>query len=115
MIDGVEPNKLIAQFGLGFKQESKKPNLWSSYISLDHDLDKWTLNNEVYDKYGKDGVASMKKYMNKLLELTKEHKIDLTIAVYPHVSQIWYDDLKSMHVQIWKDWSKKNQIKFISN
>ena len=56
----------------------------------------------------------MKKYMNKLLELTKDHKIDLTIAVYPHVSQIWYDDLNSMHVQIWKDWSKKNQIKFIN-
>ena len=56
----------------------------------------------------------MKKYMNKLLELTKEHKIGLTIAVYPYVSQIWYDDLNSMHVQIWKDWSKKNQIKFIN-
>ena len=100
--------------GLGFKQETKKPNVWSKYISLDFDLDKWTLNNEVYDKYGKDGVASMKKYMNKLLELTKEHKIGLTIAVYPHVSQIWYDDLNSIHVQIWKDWSKKNQIKFIN-
>ena len=100
--------------GIGFKQESKKSNLWSKYISSDFNLDKWTLNNEVYDKYGKDGVASMKKYMNKLLELTKEHKIDLTIAVYPHVSQIWYDDLNSMHVQIWKDWSKKNQIKFIN-
>ena len=100
--------------GLGFKQETKKPNVWSNYISLDFDTDKWTLNNEVYDKYGKDGVASMKKYMNKLLKLTKEHKIDLTIAVYPYVSQIWYNDLKSMHVQIWKEWSKKNQIKFIN-
>ena len=52
--------------------------------------------------------------MNKLLKLLRDHKIDLTVAVYPYVSQIWYDDLNSIHVKIWEEWSKKNQVKFIN-
>ena len=52
--------------------------------------------------------------MDKLLKLTTEEDIDLTVVVYPWPSQIWYEDLKSMHVQIWHDWCEENEVKFIN-
>lgn len=99
---------------LGFNEEVEQSNSWSQFISSKNDLDKWTIDNDVYSAYGKEGIVLMKKYMNKLLKLLRDNKIDLTIAVYPWPSQIWYEDLNSIQVDIWKKWSKKNNVKFIN-
>jgi hypothetical protein len=48
----------------------------------------WTSNKRYYDLYGKDGVELMKKYMNKLLKLLRDHQIGLTVAVYPWPHQV---------------------------
>ena len=56
----------------------------------------------------------MKKNMNKLLLLTRHNNIKLTVAVYPHPFQIWYEDLNSNYVKIWEEWSRSNHVKLIN-
>ena len=52
--------------------------------------------------------------MNKLKKILDKNDIKLTVVVYPWISQIWYEDLNSLHVDIWKDWSKENNSDFIN-
>ena len=52
--------------------------------------------------------------MDKLKNILDKNNIKLTVVVYPWISQIWYEDLNSLHVDIWKDWSKENNSDFIN-
>ena len=74
----------------------------------------WTIDDKYYQEYGVRGKPRMIKYMDMIEQLTNENDIDLTLVVYPWPSQIWYEDLHSIHVQIWQDWCKQNEIEFIN-
>jgi len=92
----------------------KKGEPWHDIITENYIPSKWTLYENLYNDWGKEGNMLMKKYMNKLLNLLTKNNIDLTIAVYPYPSQVWYQDLNSLHVKIWEDWAKKNNVDFIN-
>ena len=83
-------------------------------ISQDFKRDKWTINEESYNEYGKNGTKLMLKYMDMLKKTLDKNNIEMTIAVYPWPSQVYYEDLDSIHVRIWKNWSNKNNVKFIN-
>jgi hypothetical protein len=87
---------------------------WSHLFTEEHMYHRWTFDENVYNTYAKSGVISMKKYMNKLLKLLRKNGIDLTIAVYPWPSQVWHDDIDSIHVNIWEQWSYENNVKFLN-
>ena len=89
-------------------------NFWMNFINFSHNRDKWTIDNQAYEQYGKEGIVKMSKYMKKLKKLLDIHNIKMIIAVYPWVSQIWYEDLNSLQVKIWKEFSRENNIKFIN-
>jgi lysophospholipase L1-like esterase len=72
----------------------------------------WTIKDL---SYSKKGVALSTKYMDKLFRLCKNNNIKMTIAVYPWPNQVWYEDLDSKQVQIWKNFSEERGIKFINN
>lgn len=91
---------------------TKNDNTWD--IVLADRRANWTVDEEYYKEYGIRGKPRMIKYMDKLVKLTTEGDIDLTVVVYPWPSQIWYEDLKSMHVQIWQDWCDQNDVNFIN-
>lgn len=91
---------------------TKNDNTWD--IILADRRANWTVDEEYYKEYGIRGKPRMIKYMDKLVKLTTEGDIDLTVVVYPWPSQIWYEDLKSMHVQIWQDWCDQNDVNFIN-
>ena len=74
----------------------------------------WFIDDEMWKLYGKKEQSTMKLYMNKLLKLLKLHSVDLTIAVYPWPTNVWYEDLNSIHVDIWEKWSQENNVKFIN-
>ena len=93
----------------------KESATWSFYISSNYVRDKWTIDDNDYESYGRDGVLLMKKYMKKLAVLLKENDIKLTIAVYPYPSQVWYEDLHSIHVHIWEEWALENDVNFINH
>jgi lysophospholipase L1-like esterase len=59
-------------------------------------------------------IQKITKYMDKLLQLTRNNNIKLTIAVYPWPYQVLNEDLNSLHVKIWKEWCRKNNVYFIN-
>ncbi|HIF03289.1 MAG TPA: hypothetical protein EYQ84_08380 [Nitrospinaceae bacterium] len=59
-------------------------------------------------------IQKIIKYMDKLLQLTRTNNIKLTIAVYPWPYQVFDEDLNSLHVKIWKEWCRKNNVNFIN-
>jgi lysophospholipase L1-like esterase len=56
----------------------------------------------------------MIKHMDKLLRLTRDNNIKLTIAIYPWPFQVWHEDLNSVHVKLWEEWSRRNNVHFIN-
>tara|TARA_Y100001968_G_C19420282_1_gene751387 strand:+ start:916 stop:1986 length:1071 start_codon:yes stop_codon:yes gene_type:complete len=92
----------------------KKKGKFDDLISLDYQRDKWTINEKSYNEYGKNGTKLMLKYMDMLKKTLDKHNIKMTVAVYPWPSQVYYEDLDSIHVRIWKNWSNENNIKFIN-
>jgi lysophospholipase L1-like esterase len=74
----------------------------------------WTVNEDVYNDYGKKGLTLAKKHMTTLAELLEKHKIKLTIVVYPWPDQIFNNDLNSKQVEFWYQWSKNNNVNFIN-
>lgn len=74
----------------------------------------WTINSELYQEYGAQGLLEMQIYMDKLHDLLKKNNIKLTVAVYPHPTQIMYNDLNSIQVTFWEDWCSKHKVNVIN-
>ena len=52
--------------------------------------------------------------MASLKEILDENSIKLTIVVYPWFTQIYHNDLNSLQVKIWKEFSEKHNIQFLN-
>ena len=50
--------------------------------------------------------------MNLLSELCKKNNIELSIAVYPWISQIYYNEIDSLQMDIWEKFSIERNLKF---
>ena len=110
---------LYHQFG--FSESRPNTNAWSSIIEKNsiNDkwnliVDKWTIDKQIQEDWGDEGNEKNIFYMNKLLDLLNQNNIKLKLAVYPWPSQIYYDDINSLHVRIWEDWCSKNKVDFIN-
>jgi hypothetical protein len=75
---------------------------------------RWTVDQDLFDSYGRDGLEKMKKPMDQLVTLLETKHIPLTIAVYPWPDQIWYQDEDSIQVHFWQKWSKEHNVTFIN-
>ena len=102
------------QYRLKKKEHFNNSDYWFLYTKKSYNRDKWTIDDHVYKDYAEEGLLKMKKYMNSLNRLLKKNNIDLTIAVYPWPSQIWYGDLNSKQVRIWESWAKENDVQFLN-
>ncbi|NHZ86180.1 MAG: hypothetical protein GWP19_09890 [Planctomycetia bacterium] len=91
---------------------TRDDNMWGEVLA--DRRANWTIDDKYYQEYGVRGKKRMIAYMDKLAKLTSKNNILLTVVVYPWPSQIWYEDLKSIHVQIWQDWCDRNGIDFIN-
>lgn len=75
--------------------------------------DKWTINHNVYEEY-QTGVNNSLKYMKLLKLLCDEYNIKMYVVVYPWSTQLYFKDLESAQVKIWKKFSQENKIEFIN-
>lgn len=73
----------------------------------------WTVNDNMWEAYGRVGIKNEEKYLSELLEILRSRGVALTLAVYPWPDQIWHKDLQSKHVRHWRQWSERNNVKFI--
>ena len=75
--------------------------------------DKWTIDENVRKKYDV-GIQKSIYYMGLLKNLLDANDIKLTVVVYPWLTQIYHNDLESIQVKIWKEFSSKNGNQFIN-
>jgi lysophospholipase L1-like esterase len=88
------------------------PDVDKTYSEFRGDRYSASLNDRYLEK--EYDIQKMKKYMDKLHQLTRDNNIKLTIAVYPWPFQVWFEDLNSVHVKIWEEWSRRNNVNFIN-
>jgi len=74
---------------------------------------RWTIDPTLFSKYGRPGLAQMTRYMDQLRLLLAQHKIKLTVAVYPWPVQIREKDLNSIQATYWGNWCRQHDIEFI--
>ena len=60
------------------------------------------------------GIQKNIYYMGLLKKLLDENDIKLTVVVYPWFTQIYHNDLESIQVKIWEEFSSKNGNQFIN-
>jgi hypothetical protein len=75
--------------------------------------DKWTINHNIYAEY-QTGINNSLKYMKLLKLLLDKHNIKMYVAVYPWSTQLYFKDLESIQVKIWKKFSQENEVEFIN-
>ena len=76
--------------------------------------ERWTVEKNLYNKFGDHGIQLMEKYMNKIFYLANKNNFKITVAVYPRPTQIWYEDVDSIQVSFWKKWTEEKNISFIN-
>lgn len=74
----------------------------------------WTLDQKVYEEYGKKGLQKAGTHMTQLSHLLKRHNIGLTLAVYPWPDQVYHRDLDSLQVRYWQRWAEENGVKVLN-
>jgi hypothetical protein len=88
-------------------------NFIDEIVSEKYIRDKWTIDENVREKYDV-GIQKSIYYMGLLKNLLDENDIKLTVVVYPWFSQIYHNDLESTQVKIWEEFSSKNGNQFIN-
>jgi len=73
----------------------------------------WSLNKNIYTRFGEKGLKKGALYMDKLNSLLKAHNIKLTVAVYPWPQQVYCNDVDSIQELYWRNWCEKNGVPFI--
>ena len=115
--DGTESLKNFLKLKYKASKKFKKSffdttNEDTMYYRMTHvDRSAWTFDDTLFKNY-KYGLEKSEKHLNKLIDLLRKNKIEINFILYPHPSQIAYDDL--YHQPYWINWAKKNNIDLIS-
>ena len=92
----------------------KSEKLFRAYDGFARERGNWTHNAEVFEDWGKEGLALAQENMNKLFQLCSMHGIKLTIAVYPWLNQIEQQDSTAKPVSAWKEFARERGITFVN-
>ena len=74
----------------------------------------WSLNKQVFEKWGKKGLLLAEKNMLNLIDLCKENNIKINIVIYPWPIIIYHKDLENIQVSFWREFCEKNKITLIN-
>ncbi len=77
------------------------------------ELSAWTIDEKVFERYGRYGLERSMQRMDQLLAVLRKHGKPLTVVVYPWPAQIIGADLDSVQVRTWRAWSERNGAQFI--
>jgi len=84
------------------------PEIYNSRVEA-----AWTLDKNVYERFGKKGLLLAKQNMTSLIELLKMYNVMPYIVVYPWPAQIYAYDKDSLQVRFWRDFSANNKVPFL--
>jgi hypothetical protein len=83
-------------------------------LPIDYRRSKWTVDDKLFEEFGRRGLESMRSSMDRLLDTLRRHGIAMTIVVYPWPDQIWYRDRESIVVSYWKQWAEEHRVRFVN-
>mgnify|MGYP001166596811 FL=1 len=101
--------KASKKFEKSFFQVNSEDVLYYRMIHVDRSA--WTFDNSLFSNFV-DGLEKSEIYLNRLVNLLRENDIEFYFILYPHPSQIVYDDL--YHEPYWINWAEKNNINYVS-
>ena len=106
---------LVAKIQTALVEDSETlPSPEEQRYGINRHRSLWTINNEVFQEYGRSGLEKARHHMDLLYQLLQRHNKEMTIAVYPWPDQIVHDDLHSRQVAFWKKWAKKHSVVFFN-
>lgn len=70
----------------------------------------WPQDATFRREYADLGNRRAAAFMDLLADLLREEEIQLGIAVYPRRVQVYYGDLDSLQVKIWKRWASRRGV-----
>ncbi len=74
---------------------------------------EWTVDDGLFQQWGRKGLALARKHMVELKDLCREHRIELTVVVYPSPVQIFANDSDSRQVRFWREFCAEFDLTFI--
>ena len=73
----------------------------------------YTINDDEYNEWGKEGIQSMSSYLDSIVILGETHNFNIKIAIYPWPDQIMFANKFSYDVY-WEKWCKEREIELIN-
>lgn len=86
----------------------------SKQLSTGRARARWTVDDKLFEAYGREGLARAADNMTRLHKLLLTYGIRLTIAVYPWPDQIVSNDLESIQVSYWREWADERNVRFLN-
>ncbi|MCK6452154.1 MAG: SGNH/GDSL hydrolase family protein [Alphaproteobacteria bacterium] len=74
---------------------------------------RWTIDQDLYDKFGRFGLAKAAAMMDRLLILLRERGVSHSVFVYPWPEQILAGDRDSVQVRFWRQWAATRGAGFV--
>lgn len=74
---------------------------------------RWTLDQEAWATWGRNGLVVAAERMDRLALLLRQHGIKLTVAVYPWPDQVFAGDLDSAQRVFWRNWARTRNVDFV--
>lgn len=112
---------VITSLGVLYNEIVKPENDKINELEFENNKEKksyaryaWTFDEKIYRAYLRNFIPRALKNMEKVVLLTREHNIELTIVVYPWKQQIIEGDIFSKQVQIYESFSKEYGVNFIN-
>ena len=101
--------KASKKYNKSFFKTSTEDTLFYRMTHVDRSA--WTFDDLLFKNYEK-GLEKSEKNLNKLINLLKNNFIDIHFVLYPHPSQIYYED--KYHLSFWINWAEKNNLDLIN-
>ena len=80
---------------------------------LGNDVSRWTVSEKLMKEWADRGLARAALNLEKLAAQCRAWNCRMTLVVYPWPDQIAADDRDSIQVRYWRDWSARNDVRFV--
>lgn len=78
--------------------------------------ERWTVDNKIYNNWGKEGLLSCEYYINEIISLCSKNGVkSIGLSVHPWPFQIIKKDKDSLQVKFWKSFCHRNNLYFVNH
>jgi len=74
---------------------------------------RWSLDPRIMDEWGRRGLELAGRNLDKIVEICREWKCTLTLAVYPWADNVRAGDRNSIQVTHWRQWAAERGVRFL--